>query len=90
MHRKNNHNTSTEYYIFIGGKPTEINKFIYSEKVYSKKKAIKRAKKLGRLFNSTVIVEEWHYTFSEPGSLLNGFTKGQVFYFSVPYTKEAA
>ena len=90
MHRKNNRNTSTEYCIFVGGKPSELDKFIYSEKVYSKKKAIKRAKKLQRLFHSTVILEEWLYTFIKADSLLNGFTKGQVSYFSVPKFKEVA
>ena len=79
-----------EFEIYVGGKPTEIDKFQYYEKVYSKKKAIRRAKQLRRLFNSPVILEEWEFSFVKPCSLNNGFTKGKVISFSVHNFKEAA
>lgn len=79
-----------EFDIYVGGRPTELDKFLYYEKVYSKRKAIKRAKELRRLFNSPVILEEWKFTFVKPCSLKNGFTKGQTISFSVPNFKEAA
>ena len=79
-----------EFCIYVGGKPTEIDKFLYYEKVYSKRKAIKRAKQLRRLFSAPTILEEWKFTFVKPCSLKNGFTKGQTISFSVPNFKEAA
>lgn len=82
--------TAREYCLYVGGKPTEIDKFLYYEKVYSKRRAIKRAKELWRLFKATVIVEEWKLNFVKPCSLRNGLTKGQTISFSFHKVKEAA
>ena len=79
-----------EYCIYVGGLPTELDKFLHYETAYSKRKAIRRAKQLRSFFNTLIVVEEWKFTFEKPCSLNNGFTKGRVISFPVSEFKEAA